>query len=247
MFIQSQEKDTRPLHNGAKYGIFTFQITARHNTLHLRFYKTDYFTHLVMRRVYKELCERKDLFQSMSSDDFRANFLNYNFLNTSLGLYILLEINEGIVLLKRSKHVSNPEESKWHISVDTGFRPEHTSENGESAIQTFSYRSLLAELGLYKSIIEERKLDNLKFYDLFLDRKRYEIVLTAHLKLNISFNDLKMFYSDSRSGKGYETTEIRVVPLIRHELDKVIANEIDYTDALRFAIEKVLVRKGLLK
>lgn len=239
-----------PLFNGQKLGIYDLKIKrvpdSARGILSIDLFKTDYFTHKVSRQIYRFLNSVRDFSTRLNIDYFNTNFDNYKFLNTSLGIYIAVQIDEGFIFCKRSTAVSNSEEAgKWHISVDEGLDVQDLNQ-GQSNHNTidmvqFATRGLREELGLSKGILDKYMFGKIRFLDVFLETKRYELIISAHVKLNISFIEFKKYYETAKDAR-YETTDIICIEDNNSALEKFFKNYL-VTDMAKYCMERIMYRE----
>lgn len=242
LFIQSQDT-LRPLHNSRKLGVFSIHMKripeSQRNSIDFILYSTDYFTHTMSRNIYKELKSTTSLFDNYSVNNFSSNSGKYNFLSTSLGIYMLVEVKEGVVVTRRSELVSNKEEAnKWHVTVDKGLIPDDLRP-GRNVITNLALRGLQKEVGLELKTLQKHK-GQLRYYDLFLEMKRYEIVLNGYLKLDMNFDELRNLYEGSSEGEGLESILIDVIPIKKEAVESFMQD--NCTDALKYALKRLLSR-----
>lgn len=247
-FIESATK-LHPLFNGQKLGVNSLKIKrvpdSDRGILSISLFKTDYFTHKVSRQIYRFLNSLNDFSGSLNKDYFNHNFENYKFLNTSFGMYIIVQVEEGFVFCKRSNAVSNPEEAgRWHVSVDEGLDIQDlnqgSSNHGTVDVMEFAMRGLKEELGLSKGIIDKHRAGKLRFLDVFLETKRYELIISAHIKLNMSIVEFGKYYETAKDGK-YETVDVMCIEDNKSALLKFFKNYL-VTDMAKYCIERIIYR-----
>jgi hypothetical protein len=242
-FIDSATK-VHPLFNGQKLGVYNLRIKRVADTdraqLVIELYKTDYFTHQIGRSLYRLLNISGDFADRINLDFFNNEFNDYKYLNTSFGLYLMIEVNEGFVFCKRSTIVSNPEEAgRWHNSVDEGLDIRDVVD-GKVNMTQFAERGLKEELGLSRDTISKYSDGKIRFLDVFLEKKRYEIVLAGYLKLNMTMNKLKELYRSAPDGE-YETTDVICVENNEDAIIRFFENN-NVTDMAKYCVDRIIAR-----
>ncbi|GGH07846.1 hypothetical protein [Mucilaginibacter phyllosphaerae] len=233
-----------PIFNGQKLGVYHIQIKRIPDTdraqLIIDLFKTDYFTHKVSRSIYRWLNSSTGFSNQIDLNFFYNNFNEYKCLNTSFGIYIIVQVNEGLVFCKRSAIVSNTEEAgKWHVSVDEGLDVQDLNKDSVDILQ-FAERGLLEELGLTRSVLDKFKDGKIKFLDIFLEKKRYEIVISAYIKLNMSMNELLNFHRTAKDGD-YETSDIICIENESSAINKFFEKN-HVTDMAKYCVERIVAR-----
>lgn len=228
--------------NGKKFGIKSIsmnRVTEEENSyLNIDFYTTDYFTHKVMKSVYKEIKEQYIKFD----ENLKEKLNDYYPFMTSLGINTLVILDKysydkQIVFCRRSKRVSNMNgESKWHVSMNGGVSV--TDLDGYSInLNKAVKRGMYEELG-----IKENDIKKSAFGDLFLVTDNFEIGLTNIVILNRNFEELKKCYNTAQDGE-FETDDIKSIGFSKQELSDFLSkNSTDMTLACKYSIDMIIGR-----
>lgn len=245
-FIDSHSA-VHPLFNSQKLGVSDLKIKrnshSQQESLQLTLFQTDYFTHRVVRSFYRYMNQELGFSKRLDINFFNQNFKKLSLLNTSFGIYIVMQVDEGLVFCKRSEIVSNSEEGgKWHVTVDEALDMQDlNSVTGTVDILQFAERGLLEELGLSRSTIDQHIDGRIKFLDLFLEKKRYELVLSAFIKLKMSMEDFKQHYKTAKDGD-YETTDIICIEKDAVALKKFFQKN-QVTDMAKYCVDRIISRR----
>lgn len=228
--------------NGKKFGIKSIsmnRVTEEENSyLNIDFYTTDYFTHKVMKSVYKEIKEHYIKFD----ETLKEKLNDYYPFMTSLGINTLVILDKHsydkqIVFCRRSKRVSNMNgQSKWHVSMNEGVSV--TDLDGYSInLNKAVKRGMYEELG-----IKENDVKKSAFGDLFIVTDNFEIGLTNIVILNRNFEELKTCYNTAQDSV-LETEDIKSIRFSKQELtDFLSKNSTDMTLVCKYSIDMIIGR-----
>lgn len=197
--------------NNRKFGIYrlnTFQRTqdvAENAKLTIELFETDYYTHRVIKGVYKELYKEAHPYcqAAFNPNDMKRHML----FSTSLGVNLIL-IGENItgqksaLLTTRSTFAaeSNGEE-QYSLSVIEGVSHSDLNEvTKKVSLELAALRGLHEELGVKEQDIVRRAI---KFHDLFLNQQNYEIGIVCSaainsIKCNLERDVLQMIGQDDK-------------------------------------------------
>ncbi len=190
-----KENPTYPPYNKKKLGIYSYQQPQyagqeEASYVRLQFYRTDYFTHRVMRRVAKEiLAKNPDLLPAERIVlDGRTSYLRY-FL-TSFGLNLVVTAHrsanaEGcpkFYMTRLSTQQGNTNQhNKLHISANEGLN-ESDIKGGTIDLQRYALRALSEELG----ILSSTEIHDMRFIEFGLETTNFEPFLSGWVQLKIS-------------------------------------------------------------
>jgi hypothetical protein len=247
-FLKQMDQQFR-IFNGNKYGIYCISCGRssdkdERSKLRIDVFETDYFTHRVFRSIYKELCENNHPISKVKKEDV----MKYRAFTTSFGIntYVLLntengKVGEEIVFAKRSKFIANSEgKSKWHATVNEALTQSDYDQGNVSLLQCL-YRGLREEVGVldkHKDFIDEKKI-----FDLFLERRNFEMGITSIVKMDISFKDLLYLHQTAKDG-ALEIDELSAVPFKKNDIDQFISeNKNNMTNIGLYTLYMILARE----
>lgn len=227
------------LFNGVKFGvknIISDRVGKDENAkLIITYYRTDYFTHLVMASVYQELREKDNKISEIRSIMDTNRYFPFT---SSFGIntLIILEPENVIILAKRSGKLTNMEGiDKWHVSMNEGL----TITDIDEDIIDFDRcvkRGLREELGIRQS--DWSNISESKFGDLFFAKNVFEMGITNIVKINMDFDKLKDKYKTAKDGE-LETVDIIKVKI--NEIPKFLKSH-ECTQACRYSLEMMIGR-----
>ncbi len=200
LFLQ---RSNEPFFNGEMYGIKSISenrlTSTEEPSVEIISFKSDYYTHRVMAKLYQELI--KDNLLSIPRNIKEINAL-YPFL-TSIGMDVILIIEKKqiVVLTKRSEGLINMQNDQWHLSMNEAISI--TDLAGDRIIlNQCVQRGLHEELG-----IEQEKYDmRIDYGDLFFLKDPLEVGITGFVSVDgLSFEDLKSCYSVAKDST-FEST-----------------------------------------
>ena len=173
--------------NDEKFGILHAREDHRTGdkaevTIELDLFVTDYFTHRVMRRVYRRLV---DAGQSLRVDNV-GHLNRYVPFLTSVGVnsFLLLRRPERtkLGLAKRSAGIVNmPTGAAIHVAMNKGFSVTDRACSGKPDLVRCAEHGFDKELGLAK---EDVRRGELRFLDVFLVQPDFEVGVSALLALD---------------------------------------------------------------
>lgn len=211
--------------NGEKFGVKHILIDREgvdeDARLIIRFYDTDYFTHMVTEAVFEELKEQKhDIMNTNTITDINKYYL----FTSSFGVNTLILLNETkeLILAKRNAYLKlSNTSSRWHVSMNEGLSL--TDSEGDTIdLKQCVRRGLREELGIRTNEYESQTIFN-EFGDLFIDVEALEIGITNVVKTNMSLGNLMRCYSAAKDGS-LETTELITVPFSQRKIDAFLEN-----------------------
>jgi hypothetical protein len=229
--------------NDEKFGIFNLRQTRSgkmENTLvELELFKTDYFTHRVFRSIYKELKEANHPIQSVGRD----KYLDYRPFLTSFGINTLLicegESGKEVILSKRSSCVHGNKAS-YHITMNEGLNMMDQDCFGTINIENLLKRGLEEELGI-KDILYD-SITKAAFYDLFLERNKFEIGITSVVCLDLDFT--KYILPLIARDKNFEFDSFVALPLQKEEIKAFIQTH-EFIPHGLYTLDRVLLREKI--
>ncbi len=246
-FIDNARNDFRKYYNADKFGIRELS-TTRHRIsekplLRLSVYRTDYFTHIVMRRLVKLIDARhRGLLDEVEPGHLIGR---YPFLFTRLGINMMIvtkeSVGHAVLIQKRSMHSPLEENHhKWHVSLNEGFSIMDTDpDTGRPSLNVCFMRGLLEELG-----IPSTDVASYGFFDIFLVRGVVEVGIAGVAFLNLNFREViehrKAAANDAmENDTDFEIAEYSVTSL-RTLLEDRSKN---CSDALRYCLEVLIARR----
>lgn len=239
--------------NHDKYGVYSLRTLLRpgkhedpHLTLHL--YTTDYFTHKVMRRVYKELKRRG---HPISEADDQEDLQRYRHFTTSLGLnavMILSNEEEGpaFVLTRRSKVASETDGKKlYHVTMNEGLSAlDYDPDERRVSFKRWLERGLYEELNL-NSDWTHAHLKASSFDDVFLVRGLFEIGIVATIAAEGTTVDELWSRARFAKDRKLEVDGLECVPCARQDLAAFFDRH-EMVPHGRYAVARVAARAGFM-
>lgn len=244
--ISVRLRNSQILFNGDKFGIRRINGRrvgdAERSGLNIDFYRTDYFTHRVMRSVYKELKEKgHKISQSSNMSDVNRYYPFF----TSLGINVLLILehkgHESIVLSNRRAEINVSGNDLWHVSVNEGLSNMDVNEFGEVDLLRCVTRGLREELGIRNQSFE--LLNSKNFYDLFLNVDVLEIGLTSMVKTTMSFEAVQNGFASAQDAELESKGLTSVIATKKDVLGLIQTSQC--TDACRYALHMYLSRNSM--
>lgn len=234
--MQGQE-----IFNNEKLGIRKI-IRSRTNSsdessvLRIRFFKTDYFTHRVMRAVYAEM---RQAYTHISSINEINDINRYYPLMTSLGVNSLLlleseNFGRAIVLSKRTKTSANMSYEQWHVSMNEGVNLADISGKTIS-LEHCVRRGCDEELGIRGTL-------NNEFTDLFLVRDTFEIGIASIVTTSMTAEDFEKSYAAARD-RALETLNTQLVPDNTKDIKRFMKEHKDTTDIAKYCLSMYVGRR----
>lgn len=185
-----QQRPAYPPFNKAKLGLHGYQQGQRAGRnegvyLDLDFYRTDYFTHRVMRRVLHDLRGTyPDLFRDDAAPFDTMPHMRY--FTTSFGINVVATTQESegkrFYMTRLSNRQGNPnQQERWHVSANEGVSLEDVIE-GVTDMHDVVARALIEELGHR----HDPNADETLFLEFAIDRQNWEpfISCVAHLGID---------------------------------------------------------------
>ncbi|WP_079478070.1 hypothetical protein [Halobacillus salinus] len=182
------------LFNGTKFGVHSMKtdlkVTRNEDPKAvITLYETDYFTHRVMRSVYKELIDRGHPMTSLDSvHDLTKG--KYRLFTTSIGLNIMLVMDskegESVILSQRSSRSAYEENHyRYNSTVMEGISlVDYDEFKGGVDLYDAVKRGLFEEIGL--SRVSD---DSIFLHDLFMEMNYFEIGITASVQLDGAYEE----------------------------------------------------------
>ncbi|TCI46137.1 hypothetical protein EVJ27_06510 [Exiguobacterium sp. SH3S2] len=210
------------------------------NAIHILLYHTDYYTHRVMKAVYKELLEKeiyftKDrFFDSHELSQLRA-FL------TSIGVNIILVMDDGqnVILSQRSHRSAHSENAgKFNSTAMEGITlHDRVGEKNNIYVDNVIDRAIEEEIGIQHPGNKKR------IYDVFLEKNYFEIGITASVELEESFEET-VKHSYSKDG-ALEIKKLVPVYFNQSELNEFVATN-DFMQQGLYTLKMVAARKNII-
>ena len=231
--------------NGEKVGIRRIISTRSSigekneaNELHFQMYKTDYFTHRVMRSVYQEIRENnKDLAAAATGSITDIN--RYYPFMTSLGInsVVVLHTNdqiEQIVLAERAAFTSNTNTPQWHVTVNEGVTVEDITDRN-AGISAAVLRGFREEMGITRQEIRNRQSD------LFLVVDSFEVGLSGIAYIKMNYDTFKLCYLGAKDAC-LETEQIKSIEYSKRAITKFLQGDAPKTEACKYCLSMLLSR-----
>ncbi len=190
VFRQFLNRENGCYFNNYKFGVEDINPFSRSNDakerskLEIRVFKTDYFTHRVMKDVCKKLVSEQN--SVINEIDYSGIGQNRIFF-TSLGINLLLfedslQEERGILITSRSTNSAETYHKKrWSLSVIEGVSISDCDEYQRIVSLALSAeRGLLEELNVTK---EYYKTNSMKFYEIFVNRSNLEMGIVCSVEL----------------------------------------------------------------
>ncbi len=234
-----------PFFNGPMYGISSISDLRvgrdEESCADIKCYKSDYYTHRVMAKVYQTLLSQRKITAPSSLSELNRY---YPFL-TSIGMDVLLLIDFGqdLVLAKRSKKLFNMVENRWHLSMNEALSTTDIFNDRISLDQCVT-RGLNEELGISP---ESHKIEE-EYGDIYLIKDPIEVGITGFVRIDdISFEELKALYKTAKDsafeGVGDPDNGLVKIKYSRKAITRFCEeNKEDMTPSCRFAIDMLLSR-----
>ncbi len=194
------------LFNNNKFGIRKITVSRTDEDkeepkIKIGFYRTDYYTHRLMRAVWKDI-----QFRSVLVQFFGISAINKMYpLATSFGLCAMLCIKEGIVLVKRSK------KNTWHVPVNEGLNfNDIVFETGEISLSSLTNRAFVEEVGIS---LEDYPDATVSYHEILAVKEKFETEIAAIVKIeSLTKEEFEPLFKNAKDAL-YETTgEFAVVP-----------------------------------
>ncbi|HYH79330.1 MAG TPA: hypothetical protein VEX86_06025 [Longimicrobium sp.] len=237
--------------NHPKFGVYGIDVTPRPTSderrcLSIELYRTDYFTHKVMRGIYRELKARG---HPITQADDQADLQRYNSFCTSLGLnavVILTSDREGaaLVLTRRSKLASETRGRKrYHVTMNEGLSmTDYDSYEGRVSFKQWLRRGLDEELNLPSALVDERV--HASFDDIFLVTELFEIGIVATVEISgMTFEEL-CSRADRAKDKKLEVDALECVPATPKAVRAFLRTH-EMVPHGRYAFARVAARQGI--
>lgn len=220
------------IYNNKKLGIKKISVTrARNdeeNELVIDLYETDYYTHRVMRSVYKDI-----------TNSYRMDTVNYiDGLNklycflTSFGINSILRITDKrdkyIMLVKRSKHMANMKGEQWHVTMNEGLNLKDVTDKTIDP-NNWARRGFTEELGIGDYITRNM------FCALFLNKEDFEIGITSIADTTMSKKLCIEALKTSKDGL-IENVDVDFIVDNYRSIMKFLNRHKDITSACRYSL-----------
>lgn len=231
------------IYNERKFGIDNIRETRfreKENIgIEIDLFETDYFTHRVFRSIYQEL---KEINHPIKLAD-RDNYLQYRPFLTSFGINTLLickgESGKEIVLSKRSSRVHG-NTSRYHITMNEGLSLVDKDIFGTISIENLCKRGLKEELGIDENLF--KYISKSAFYDLFLEKNKFEIGITSVVVMDISFS--KFIEPVISRDKSLEFDAFLTLPMKKVEIKEFIMHN-EFVPHGLYTLDRVLLRENI--
>jgi hypothetical protein len=234
--------------NGEKFGVFnlsTFNSVGKDEraSISLSVFNTDYFTHRVFGSIYGELAQLNHPITRGELEDINR----YNCFNTSFGVNTLVVVDspegEKALLCERAVHSSNTtKKGLFHVTVNEGLSqtdwdPYYKSIDLKECLE----RGIYEELGLTQEDLNEFQA-NICFYDVFLERNRFELGITSSIKLNTTFEE--GIFNLVAKDKVLEIASIKPILIDKTHLNQFI-NDHDFIPHGLYALKMFAARRRI--
>lgn len=247
---QLRQRPAYPPYNKQKVGLYGYQQAQRAGRnegvyLDLDFYRTDYHTHRVMKRVLHDLRQTQPALFEDQSDLYDAKpWLRY--FTTSFGINVLATTTEThgkiFYMVRTSSRQGNAnQQGLWHITANEGVSIEDAIE-GYIDIQSVVARALSEEMGHIYDPVADQTL----YLEFAIDQRNFEpfISCVAHLACDRDefYRRKQHLARDDRR----EFRETRDFPFTEQDIIKLLIDEPDgtagFTSYCLNILDSVLVR-----
>ena len=206
-----------PPYNKPKLGLYGYQQPQRAGMperahANLWFYRTDYFTHRVMRRVLHEVRPRyPHLFatDALWLDEPRGH-LPYALTSFGLNLAVTAAGTAGrrLYMTRISSRQGNENQrNRMHIAANEGLNIDDVSD-GEIDIDAFAMRALAEELG----IIRRSDIATIDYIEFGLELRNFEPFISGIVHLTMTDEAFRRMKAMAARDDRRETTEFMDVP-----------------------------------
>ncbi len=192
LFVDRLQASNQPLYNNTKFGIYSLSFTRKGQNedphVRLTVYETDYYTHAVMRYVYRKLVQLGHPIGKLVASEVGAESSPYQCFTTSFGInaMVLIHNRTKLVLARRSRSGINPEANdKWHVSMNEGFSQTDRDPHRPSLALCLK-RGLKEELG-----IDDDVSWSAKFFEFWLWRAAFEVSVSAIVETDLTRDELE--------------------------------------------------------
>lgn len=239
-----------PFFNGVMYGIKSINESRINDSedpmVEIRSFKSDYYTHRVMARIYQKLHAAGKI---KAPRDIRDINELYPFL-TGIGMDVIVVINDrqDIVLTKRSEELINMDKSKWHLTMNEAISITDVV-NDRIILDQCVKRGLEEELG----IVYEYYDMEIKYGDIFVLKNPLEVGITGFVYIsNISYDELKACYSTAKDATfestGNPNTGLKLIHLNGKSISEFYKNNPDeITPACKFTLNMLYFKEKAQK
>lgn len=231
--------------NGNKLGVYQIREEFgvgqnENNAIHIFLYHTDYYTHRIMKAVYKELVEKEIYFTKERSFDAQELGNLRPFL-TSIGVNVILIMDDGqnVVLSQRSHRSAHGENAeKYNSTAMEGITlHDRVGEKDLIHVSNVIDRAIEEEIGI------QHPRNKKRVYDVFLEKNYFEIGITASVELEESFEEtIKHVYSKDRA---LEIKQLVPVHYSQSELNKFVSTN-DFMQQGLYTLKMVAARKNII-
>jgi len=241
--------------NGEKFGVYYFDGFRRYgevekSDLHISLFTTDYFTHKVFKSIYKELI---GINHHISQIKDYNGVMQYRSFATSFGVNAIVKVQsrfskDSIIFTKRSPYATGTNGKTWlSISMIEGL--------SQVDVDTFS-NTISLKLCLQRGLEEELGIlatnnyyddNDIKFYDLFLERNNFELGITALVNIKDEYTFEESIQNRYAKDKVLEVAEMIPIALNKKEIEKFVKDNIQefYPQAL-YTLNSICMRKNLM-
>jgi hypothetical protein len=239
--------------NHRKYGVDELDVVLRKTDdelpcLSLELYTTDYYTHKVMRRIYKELRGRG---HSIASVDDQADLNRYRAFCTSLGLNVVVCLTnekEGMVfvLSRRSKLASETGgRSLYHVTMNEGLSiTDFDPFRQQVSFPQWLSRGLEEELNLKPDVLLEHVASS-SLDDVFLVRGLFEIGLAGTIDIKGMTVEELWARAQSAKDRNLEVAGLDAVPAQADKL-KAFLRTHEMIAHGRYVLARIAARRGIV-
>jgi hypothetical protein len=238
--------------NHDKFGVYEIDATARmtndeHPLLSIALYRTDYFTHQVMRRIFAVLKRRGHAMTAVSDQEDLRRFRVFT---TSLGLNaVLLLKNEKeapvFALARRSKLASGSTGgTPYHITMNEGLSvTDYDTYTNEVSFSQWLKRGLWEELHLSDALLGSR-MKRASFDALFLVNDVFELGIVSTIELEgMTMEELESCAKQAKDHR-LEIFELAPVPATSADVQEFLATH-EMLAAGRYSFIHVVAREGI--
>lgn len=238
--------------NNLKFGIYDVNPFARTEDkqekakIEIKTFTTDYYTHRVIKSIYKDLLSQGRNIVEKSDKSFSAE--KHRFFLTSLGINLALigknmSQNQCVLLTKRSTNATETyNEERISMSVIEGVSITDYDEYQKIVdLNLAAKRGLLEELGIRDNLI---KCDEIKYYELFINLDNFEVGIAC----SVEIKDDKCFERDIIEEKGKdELLEVadKMIVELKDVVNFVSVNRDNYLPQALYSIGIIMAHYGI--
>jgi hypothetical protein len=214
--------------------------------LRIECFKTDYFTHRVMRRVMKDIRgRRRRMFSNISRFPVFDN-MNLSYFTTSFGINLIVVTSDQdgryFHMARLSNNMGNlNQRNRLNVSANEGMNLEDIDIiTGQINYRLWVERALSEELGILESDMgdpPEKIIDDVLFLEFSMEMTNFEPFMSGVVFLNISSERLNILMNTNARDARREISELVKFPFTRAGImDMLINSENASADFTTFSL-----------